>query len=488
MAIAVVWLKRDLRLADHQPLCDAAATGLPVLLVYCFEPMQLTDAHFSPRHWRFVRESLQDMQQRLPRGSLYVIKQDVLTAFAQLHQHFGIGQLFSHQEVGLNNTFERDKAVQTWCNQQQISWHQAPYGAVVRGLTQRNTWDKHWKKVMRAPVADVELAKVNWCTQATALPHFKCVSDYPVTANSAFQTGGQQAAWQTLDSFFAERGHVYFKSISSPVLSQTHCSRLSAYLAWGNVSLRQVYQALLKNWQQPGWRRSLVALSARLHWHCHFIQKFESQSSMEFHPINSGYRHLPRVTGALAEQRLLAWQQGQTGIPMVDACMRSLQHTGYLNFRMRAMLVSFLCHHLALDWRAGVHHLAQLFLDFEPGIHYAQFQMQAGITGINTIRIYSPAKQGQEKDPNGDFIKTWVPELTNVPAPLVHTPWLLSDMECLMYNFELGVDYPKPIVDLAQSYADAQALLWSWREKPAVKRENARLLQRHVRLQRTGKA
>jgi deoxyribodipyrimidine photo-lyase len=158
-----------------------------------------------------------------------------------------------------------------------------------------------------------------------------------------------------------------------------------------------------------------------------------------------------------------------------------LQYSGYLNFRMRAMLVSFLCHHLSVDWRQGVHHLAQLFLDFEPGIHYSQFQMQAGVTGINTIRIYNPVKQGQEKDPDGAFIKQWVPELVDVPQCMVHTPWLLTDMEQLMYDFKLGTDYPEPIVDLKQSYNEAKDLLWQWRNRPQVKSEGRRILKRHVR-------
>ncbi|MEZ8030293.1 cryptochrome/deoxyribodipyrimidine photo-lyase family protein [Enterovibrio norvegicus] len=482
MAISVVWLKRDLRLSDHAPLLGAAQSGLPVLLVYCFEPMLLDDPHYDERHWRFVGESLNDIQSRLPDGALYISAEGALETLENLHQTHGIAHLFSHQEVGLNNTFERDKAVQVWCDEQNVNWEETPVGAVIRGLTHRKTWDKHWQKVMRAPLADCDLSTISWVTaSAETLPDR--VEQYlqPTVESEHFQKGGEAAAWQTLNGFYEDRGKSYAYSLSSPTLSQTHCSRISPYLAWGNVSLRQVYQTVLKHWSVPGWRRSLVAFSSRLHWHCHFIQKFESESSMEFQPVNRGYLELPRITGDVAQQRLTAWKKGKTGFPMVDASMRCLQATGYLNFRMRAMLVSFLFHHLALDWRHGVQHLARVFLDFEPGIHYSQFQMQAGVTGINTIRIYNPVKQGEEKDPDGVFVKTWLPELAEVPVPLVHSPWLLSPMEQMLYAVNVGEDYPAPIVDLKQSYAEAQALFWRWRKLPDVQREAHRLLKRHVR-------
>jgi deoxyribodipyrimidine photo-lyase len=480
MSIAVVWLKRDLRLSDHQALLSAHQSGLPVVLLYCFEPMLHTDPHYDQRHWRFVKQSLTDIQARIPNGALICLQLNALDALKQLDSHCNITQLFSYQEVGLDNTFKRDRAVKQWCNEQQITFKEAPVGAVIRGLTNRIDWDSYWKKVMRASQADVDLLSVNWfttgaCYETTA----KLIK--PDDGDHVFQQGGELAAHDTLASFFDGRGQSYPYSLSSPELSQQHCSRLSAYLAWGNVSLRQVYQTLLGHWKRPGWRRTLTALSSRLHWHCHFIQKFESESSMQFVAVNRGYEQLPRVSGELQEQRLDAWKSAKTGIPMVDACMRSLHQTGYLNFRMRAMLVSFLCHHLAVDWRHGVQHLARLFLDFEPGIHYSQFQMQAGVTGINTIRIYNPVKQGQEKDSEGVFVKKWLPELAEIPVPLLHSPWELSAMEQLMYNLELGKDYPYPIVDLKQSYAQAQDLLWQWRKRPEVRREAGRLLERHVR-------
>ncbi|MBQ4836659.1 cryptochrome/deoxyribodipyrimidine photo-lyase family protein [Pseudoalteromonas luteoviolacea] len=482
MGVSLVWLKRDLRLKDHAALHKATQSGSPVLLFYCFEPNVVKDKHTSRRHLRFITQSLEDIAQNIPSGSLYCAYGEILDVLEQINQQVGIDGLYSHQEIGLGLTFDRDKQVSQWCDECDITWLEFPQGAVVRGLKMRTYWDKHWQQVMRDQLYDVDCNQVNWFSGGNHFNRHVDLARFKYEEDAAdFQKGGETQAWYVIDSFFDYRGKEYAFSLSSPEKSHKHCSRLSAHLAWGNVSLKQVYQSVLANWKKPQWRRSLVAFASRLHWHCHFIQKFESECEMEFRCVNRAFEGMPRIAGDQFTVRLRAWETGHTGIPMVDACMRSLIKTGYLNFRMRAMLVSFLCHHLELDWRAGVAHLAKLFLDFEPGIHYSQFQMQAGVTGINTIRIYNPVKQGQEKDPEGIFVKKWVPELSNIPAPLVHSPWDLSEMEQLMYGIEIGSDYPSPIINLKESYTKAQALLWHWKKREDVTMESKRILATHVR-------
>jgi deoxyribodipyrimidine photo-lyase len=227
--------------------------------------------------------------------------------------------------------------------------------------------------------------------------------------------------------------------------------------------------------QRGDWLRALRGFDGRLHWHCHFIQKLESQPNLEFRELHP----LTAVTADTDAERLAAWAEGRTGLPFVDACMRSLIATGWINFRMRAMLMSVASHHLQLPWRQSGLHLARLFVDYEPGIHWSQCQMQSGTTGINTIRIYNPIKQGQEHDPEGVFMRRWLPELEAVPLVHLHEPWTMPPFTQMRLGWTIGVDYPNPIVDPVTAARQARDRLWARRRQPGFREQSDAIVERH---------
>jgi len=480
-AINIIWFKRDLRLTDHEPLFEAQQSNLPVLLLYFFEPSVMTYADSDVRHWRFIYESILNLQTQLDsaKATLYFFQSEVKTVFEEIVKHYEVKTVFSHQEVGNKVTFDRDITMQSYFSANKIEWKEYQLHGVIRKLKSRKDWDKRWENVMQAAPKMIDLTVLKFEKLDS---HFysklkgEALSKAITTRHVNFQQGGEYWAWRYLDSFVKERYVNYSKHISKPNLSRKGCSRLSPYLAYGNISMRMVYQYTNQYYEKASNKRAMLNFVSRLHWHCHFMQKFEDECQMEFQNINAAFDSVIKPKN---ETYIKAWQEGKTGVPIVDACMRCVVRTGYLNFRMRAMVVSFFVFNLWQDWRE-LHFLARQFLDYEPGIHYPQLQMQSGVTGINTVRIYNPVKNSEEHDAEGVFIKKWLPELANIPAHLIHEPWRLSLIEQQLYECEIGKDYPAPIVDIEATRKKASDIIWSFRKTDEVKEEGKRILKKHV--------
>ena len=427
MAQALWWIKKDFRLADNPALTAALTSSAHVLPVFLFEPAVLGAAETSAFHVAAWHEALTDLTERLG-GRVLALTGDAVETLARLHAAVPFITIHSHEEVGTEVTFARDRAVAEWCRATGVAWHEYRQTGVFRGASDRDTRDARWRAFTDAgPLPEPlprDLERLEVPKAARALEATLPEAGLTEAQARLRQPVSETAAVETLASFLGSRGLGYSGGISSPNRAFESGSRLSVHLAWGTVSGRAIYAATqariaevagVAHPEAARWRKSLTAFKSRLHWRDHFIQRLETEPGMEFEPLNAAYVDLPTPGDPFLED----WLAGRTGWLLVDACMRCAEATGFLNFRMRALVTSVAVHSLRMSWRTILHPMARLWADYEPDIHIAQTQMQAGVVGINPLRVYSPDKQLADQDPDAVFVQRWVPELASASAAAI---------------------------------------------------------------------
>ena len=481
----IVWFKKDLRIYDHKPLEEAYKSNIPTIPIYVFETDYWKQPFSSKRHWYFIHDCLLELQIEIKsiNSELIILKSDIIKVLNMINKKFNLVSIYAHEETSNLWTFERDKMVTEWSRINKVNFYEFPSNGVIRKLENRNVWssirkDRMQKEIFKKPK---NLIKLDHKIKSNLLQKDEKV--FKENKFFSYQKGGRKIALTLIKTFLNKNLDGYLKHISGPTFSDKFCSRISPHLTHGTISIKEIYKIIdefKKKYELKGInynKRGLSAFRSRLSWRCHFIQKLEDQPSIEYkcmHPAYEGMR-----SEMNNEKFFQAWKYGKTGFPFIDACMRSLIHNGWITFRMRAMLISFASYDLWIDWRKTGYVLAKLFTDYEPGIHYPQLQMQSGVTGINTLRIYNPIKQSMENDKEGIFIKIWVPELKYIPSSFIHEPWKMNIETQMNYKCILGKDYPLPIVDHKKAIQLARNKIAEIRKDSNYKNKSNLVFEKH---------
>ena len=277
--INLVWFKKDLRTYDNEALCEALKTE-NVIPIFVVEPDLWKLPDHSSRQWEFVRECLIDLNNSLSDIGLKLIIrvgniQDVIKEFTK---RFHVKGIYSHEETGNEWTFKRDQDLRRYTKNENINWYEYRQFGVFRGLKTRKSWSQKWEQHMSQELIN-DPRRVNYFIDIPShnLPSSKSLKLNLDKCSHRIQ-GGRKQGLHKLDEFLKYKIDNYQYSLSSPLKAFDGCSRLSPYLTWGCLSIREVVQTIRKTK-----KRGSRAIDSRLHWHCHFIQKLESEPELENH-------------------------------------------------------------------------------------------------------------------------------------------------------------------------------------------------------------
>ena len=489
MKIDIVWFKRDFRLEDHAPINAVATSNNDFLGIFIVEPSRLREQDTDPIHVDWEIKCAVELQSRIRKlgGEMLILHDEVINAFEKLKTKYLILNVYSHEEIGTEWSYQRDIKFGKWCKTNKLNWKEFPTNAVVRKLNNRDNWyklrtERLGQEIIPAPTKlkfDNEL-------EMDSILSVREIGIIPRELRDEYKPGEFEAK-KNLDTFLNQRGMNYRYEMSSPITGENSCSRLSHYISAGCITIKQItkiankrvayLKTLEKTDSRKKWSASINSFKSRLAWHCHFIQKLELQPTLGSKAMN--YILDKRLKRELNSERFDRWSKGDTGWPFFDACMRQLIATGWINFRMRAMLMSVASYTLWLPWKETGNYLARQFIDYEPGIHWSQVSMQSGTTGINTIRAYSILKQSTDHDPDGVYIRKWVPELRNIPTHYIHEPWKMTGEMQSQLKCVIGDDYPLPIIDEKKSRLEGVNRSYKARNSAEVRKTSKRINKKH---------
>lgn len=468
----LVWFRNDLRLHDHEPLQEALKAGAQVIPVYCFDPRQFGETPFGfPKtgkfRAKFLIESVEDLRNSLRRlGCDLIVRlgkpEDVLPALVTQTQAQAV---YWHEEVTAEETTVEEAvaskleasglAVQTYWGTTLYHPDDLPFPEkkLPEVFTQFRKKVEQYSTVYDAFPAPKKFPTLPQDLDPGAIPSLTDLgAESPVPDDRAVLAfrGGETAGLTRLQHYIWDADWLkVYKQTRNGMLGADYSSKFSPWLALGCLSPRRIYQAVQNYENERVKNDSTYWLVFELLWRDYFRFVCAKHGDRVFYP--SGLRGL-KVAWKQDWQRFEAWCEGKTGYPLVDANMRELAATGFMSNRGRQNVASFLTKNLGIDWRMGAEWFESLLVDYDVCSNWGNWNYTAGVgNDSRRFRYFNIPKQAKDYDPQGQYVKHWLPELKLVPGAKVHAPWTLQPVEQKRFNVQIGVDYPRPIVDLQKS-------------------------------------
>jgi deoxyribodipyrimidine photo-lyase len=466
---AICWLRRDLRLSDHAALTLATEQSKEVLVVFVFDKNILDSLPRNDKRITFILESLQEIDNKLKHfgSKLCVLHGDPVNEIPKLASDWKANLVVAAEDYE-PYARERDAAVARSLERAGIKFAPVLDTVIIRPGSLLNQsgapfrvytpFSKAWKKQFElddhVPVLEFNPDRL---ANAENVPSqtwgFETIGFEP---SKLWLAAGEDAALDRLNGFEAKM-HRYAEERDFPGIEST--SGLSVHLRFGTVSIRElVRRALRKGNDGAKWLSELV-------WREFYQDLLWNHPHVVFSTFQPQYNEL---VWPGEEAHWQAWCLGKTGYPIVDAAMRCLNETGWMHNRLRMITASFLTKDLLISYQRGEAYFAEKLLDFELASNNGGWQWSAsvGADAQPYFRIFNPVLQSLKFDPNGSFIRQWVPELAELDSRQIHAPYECSPLELAAANVELGVTYPHPIVNHAVQKELAIKLLESASKQP----------------------
>ncbi|MCU0441522.1 MAG: DASH family cryptochrome [Bacteroidia bacterium] len=478
MKRTLIWFRNDLRITDHEALHKASIQQNPTLGVYCFDPRNYTTLEIGfPKtgsfRAQFILESVTHLKQLLQTlGSDLIVvfgkpEEIVPSICAALTIELVTYQKeIAPEEVAIEDALESallKQHIQTTTYWNSTLMHPEDLPFPIQKLSELFTDFR--KKVERETAirnslpAPTKLVSINHNLEFEEVTLKMLGLEKPQLSPLAVLDfkGGEAEAQKRLNHYFWDTNHIsQYKETRNRMLGESYSSKFSPWLALGCISARSIYHEVKKYEQERVQNDSTYWLVFELLWRDYFKWIAAKHKGQLFQL--EGLQKL-QIQWREDEHQFMQWRTGNTGYPIIDANMRELLQTGFISNRGRQLVASFLTKNLGINWLWGAQWFESQLIDYDVCSNYGNWNYAAGVgNDARGFRYFNILKQAHDYDANGMYVKHWLPELRLLPDGKVHQPYKMAVNEKLLYDFELGKNYSKPMIDLDLSVKEIEGL------------------------------